>query len=61
MALVNMANVLHKQGYTQNATVLLELAVEIYPGYSLNHFAVTKFPFIACDNFLAFSLEICIP
>ena len=42
-ALVNMANVLHKQGFTRNATVLLESAVEINPLSSLNHFSVCLF------------------
>ena len=43
MALVNMANVLHKHGFTQNATILLETAIDIYPGSSLNHFSVSLF------------------
>ena len=39
MALVNIANVLHKQGYTKNATVLMRAAADSYP-HAINHFAL---------------------
>ena len=39
MALVNIANILHKQGYTKNATVLMKVAAENYP-HAINHFAL---------------------